>query len=180
MTLKVLYELSIRINKQLNFFRKLEIWPLTKTSAQTTKKLKVIKNWILVAKRSKKGNIQKWPQISSYSLNPKLWAFYFLFFIADELARMRSLFFSLRGLVITLPQRAPKARVAQMGGWVGTWVVNKRVLRFCSISGIITSKLRWFQVWPLKLSTAIRSKVMRNLDLKYRNFNADSRGGKQL
>ena len=61
---------------------------------------------------------------------------------------------------------------------MGGWVVIKRVLRFSSFSSILTSKMRWFQIWPQKLSTAIRSKVMSNLVLKFWNFKADFRGGK--
>ena len=63
-------------------------------------------------------------------------------------------------------------------GLVGGWMGIKRVLRFCSISSMLTSKMRWFQIWPQKLSTAIRSKVMSNLLLKFWNFKADFRGGK--
>ena len=67
-----------------------------------------------------------------------------------------------------------------VGGWVGGWVVIFLVLWFSSKSGIITSKMCWFQIWPQKLSTAIRSKVMSNLSLKIWNFKADFRGGNQL
>ena len=63
------------------------------------------------------------------------------------------------------------------GGWVGGWVGIKRVLRFCSISSMLTSKMRWFQIWPQKLSTAIRLKVMSNLILKFWDFKVDFRGG---
>ena len=62
--------------------------------------------------------------------------------------------------------------------WMGGWVVIKRVLQFSSFSSVLTSKIRWFQIWPQKLSTAIRSKVMSNLILKFWNFEADFRGGK--
>ena len=67
-----------------------------------------------------------------------------------------------------------------MGGWVGGWVVIFWVLWFFSKSGIITSKMCWFQIWPQKLSTAIRSKVMSNLSLKMWNFKAHFRGGNRL
>ena len=67
-----------------------------------------------------------------------------------------------------------------MGGWVDGWVVIFWVLWFFSKSGIITSKMCWFQIWPQKLSTAIRSKVMSNLSLKMWNFKAHFRGGNRL
>ena len=74
------------------------------------------------------------------------------------------------------PTSARSARVVRMGGWV----VIFWVLWFFSKSGIITSKMCWFQIWPQKLSTAIRSKVMSNLSLKMWNFKAHFRGGNRL
>ena len=70
----------------------------------------------------------------------------------------------------------PKNFIVRMGGWV----VIFWVLWFFSKSGIITSKMCWFQIWPQKLSTAIRSKVMSNLSLKMWNFKAHFRGGNRL
>ena len=71
-------------------------------------------------------------------------------------------------------------RKTLLSGWVGGWVVIFWVLWFFSKSGIITSKMCWFQIWPQKLSTAIRSKVMSNLSLKMWNFKAHFRGGNRL
>ena len=66
------------------------------------------------------------------------------------------------------------------GGCVGGWMVIKRVLRFSSFSSMLTSKMRWFQIWPQKLYTTNTSKVMSNLSLKIWNFKANFRSGNQL
>ena len=58
--------------------------------------------------------------------------------------------------------------------------VIKRVLQFSSFSSMLTSKMRWFEIWPQKLSTTITSKVMSNLSLKIWNFKANFRSGNQL
>ena len=83
---------------------------------------------------------------------------------------------------------SPKNFIVRMGGWVGGWVggwmggwvVIFWVLWFFSKSGIITSKMCWFQIWSQKLSTTIRSKVMSNLSLKMWNLKAHFRGGNRL
>ena len=67
---------------------------------------------------------------------------------------------------------------ASVGWWCG--LVIKRVLQFSSFSSMLTSKTRWFQIWPQKLSTTITSKVMSNLSLKIWNFKANFRSGNQL
>ena len=54
-----------------------------------------------------------------------------------------------------------------LSGWVGGWVVIFWVLWFSSFSSIITSKMRWFQIWCQKLSTDFLSKVMSTL--KFQN-----------
>ena len=60
-------------------------------------------------------------------------------------------------------------RVVRMGGWV----VIKSVLRFSLFSSMLTSKMRWFQKWCQKLSTAFLSKVMNTL--KFQNSTNEDR-----
>ena len=67
-----------------------------------------------------------------------------------------------------------------VGGWVGGWVVIFWVLRFSSFWSIITSKMRWFQIWCQKLSTAFLSKVMHTLNFKTRQKKTTYLCGKRL
>ena len=65
-----------------------------------------------------------------------------------------------------------------LSGKVGGWLVIKRVHRFSSKSGIVTSRMCWFRIWYQKLSTALRSKVTCKLNLKF--FKVNFRDGNQL
>ena len=65
-----------------------------------------------------------------------------------------------------------------MDRWVDGWMLIMLVLRFSSFSGMWTKTMRWFQIWPQKLSAATRSKVTSNSILKFWNFNADFRSAK--
>ena len=53
-TSKILHKLSTGSYKQYKSFHKHELWLLTKTHTQTSKKLNSVKNWISILKRLKK------------------------------------------------------------------------------------------------------------------------------
>ena len=71
-----------------------------------------------------------------------------------------------------------KTFIVRMGGWLGGDQNNPSISSFLSMMS--TSKMRWFQIWPQKLSTTITSKVKSNLSLKTWNFKTNLRAGNQL
>ena len=90
-------------------------------------------------------------------------------------------FCSLRGPVLTLPQRGRQPELCGwVGGLVGGWVVIKWPLQFSSFSSMLTNKMCWFQIWCQKLSTAFLSKVMSTLNFKIWKFKVDYPFGKRL
>ena len=141
---------------------------------------------ILATKRFKKCKIQKWPETSyrsPYYYNGHKRTLFKAQIEGNFQNRnlSKECDFTSKNIKKT---KSPKMTFlyfslsAWVGGWIGEWwVLIKTVLRFFSFSGILTSKICWLQIWPQKLSTAMRSKVMSNLNLKFWNFNADFRGG---
>ena len=71
-----------------------------------------------------------------------------------------------------------------VGGWVGGlvdgWMEIFYPLRFSSNSSMLTSKMCWFKIWPLKLSAAFLSKLMSILIFKIENFKTTYSYGKWL
>ena len=63
-----------------------------------------------------------------------------------------------------------------MDGWIDGWMGGKccdiYLLR-CLILKMLTSMLRWFQIWYQNLSTFIKKKVMSTLSFKIWKFKAD-------
>ena len=59
-----------------------------------------------------------------------------LFFYANELGRMRTLFFPSGSSANPTPARAI-AQIVRMGGWMGGVMVISRILQFCQIHLIV-------------------------------------------
>ena len=88
-----------------------------------------------------------------------------LFFIANELVRRRSHFFSLRDPVITLNQRVSSVvrTGGQVGGRMGGGLVIKTILRFSYFPSILTSKICLFQIQSHKCKAVLDvSKLQKN------------------
>ena len=66
-----------------------------------------------------------------------------------------------------------------LSGWVGGWWYFGSFGFFLK-SGIIRSKLFWFQIWRQSCLRPLDQKLWASLSLKMWNFKADFRGGNQL
>ena len=87
-----------------------------------------------------------------------------LYFIANELARMMTFFFPLRAPKLILNQQTTVAQVVRMGRWVGGWNLIKMVLRFSSMSSIVTRNVDFFSKYGLQSGRLTRRKTTKNYD----------------